>query len=195
MSLQRLSGPADEPISLAQAKLYLRVDGDAEDAAIGLLISAARALFERETGLVLLEQVWEWTLDHLPAPGVDGRRTLEVPLGPVSAISDFVVRDGDGGEVDIPSTDYVLDLASQLPRLVEAKRALWPAPKAAAAGIRLVFTAGFGADAENVPADIRQALLALIAETYDKRGLGEGELDLASPRVAALVAPYRRARL
>jgi hypothetical protein len=46
-----------------------------------------------------------------------------------------------------------------------------------------------------VPADIRQALLALIAETYDKRGLGEGELDLSSPRLAALLAPYRRARL
>lgn len=195
MSLKRISGPAAEPVTLAEAKLFLRVDGSGEDGAIARMIGAARSLFERETGLVLLTQEWEWTLDRLPDPGGDGRRTLEVPIGPVSAIDDFLVRDNAGAETDIPQADYLLDLAAAPPRLVEKERGAWPLPKAAAAGVRLAFAAGFGGDAADVPADVRQALLALIAELYEKRGLGEADLDLGNPRVAALLAPYRRVRL
>lgn len=195
MSLKRISGPAAEPVTLAEAKLFLRVDTSAEDSGLTSMISAARALFERETGLVLLAQDWEWTLDRFPEPGLEGRRTLELPLAPVADIDEFLVRDNAGAETDIPPTDYVLDLAASLPRLVEKGRGLWPTPKASAAGVRLAFTAGFGASASDVPADIRQAILELVAHAYEWRGLGEGEFDLANVRVSQLLAPYRRVRL
>lgn len=195
MSLQRISGPAAEPVTLAEAKLFLRVDTSADDAGITAMIAAARLAFERETGLVLLNQDWEWTLDRFPDPGLEGRRTLELPLAPVAEIQEFLVRDNAGAETDIPSTDYVLDVAAALPRLVERGRNLWPRPQASASGVRLAFTAGFGASASDVPADIRQALLELVAHAYERRGLGESEFDLSSSGVAALLAPYRRVRL
>jgi uncharacterized phiE125 gp8 family phage protein len=193
MSLQRLSGPAAEPVSLDEVKLFCRVDTDAEDDNFGVLISAARALFERETGLVLMAEDWEWTFDRWPVPDSHGQRMLSLPLAPVSAITEIVVRDGAGGEVDIPPTDYVADLAGA--RIVEAKAALWPRPRAAAVGVRIAFTAGFGTGAGDVPAAIRQALLELIATLYEQRGLAESELDLGASRIAALFAPFRRARL
>jgi uncharacterized phiE125 gp8 family phage protein len=195
MSLQRISGPGAEPVTLGEAKLFCRVDGNGEDAAITQMIAAARAFFERETGLVLVHEDWEWTLDRFPEPGREGRRTLELPLAPVTDIGEFLVRDNAGAETDIPPADYVLDVAASLPRLVEKGRGLWPAPKASAAGVRLAFTAGFGAAGGDVPADIRQSVLVLVAEIYEKRGLGQAELDLSSPRVTALLAPYRRVRL
>jgi len=195
MSLQRISGPAAEPVTLAEAKAFARVDGSGEDGAITAMIAAARLAFERETGLVLLHQDWEWTLDRFPEPGLEGRRTLELPLAPIVDIDEFLVRDNAGAETDIPPADYVLDVAAPLPRLVEKGRGLWPAPKASAAGVRLAFTAGFGASASNVPADIRQAILELVAHAYERRGLGDGEFDLSSPRVTSLLAPFRRVRL
>jgi uncharacterized phiE125 gp8 family phage protein len=190
MSLQRLSGPALEPVSLDEAKLYLRVDTNADDDAIAAMIASARTLFERETDRALLDQDWDFILDRWPEPGCDGRRVIDLPLGPVSAISEITVSDGAGGATDVPSSDYVADFAGG--RLTEVAAGKWPLPRAAAAGIRIAFTAGFGASAEDVPADIRGVLLALVGELYENRG---GDLDLASPRIAALLAPYRKVRL
>ncbi|HWQ86249.1 head-tail connector protein [Brevundimonas sp.] len=43
-----------EPVALAEAKLFLRVEHDAEDALIQALIDAARARVEGEAGVTLL---------------------------------------------------------------------------------------------------------------------------------------------
>jgi hypothetical protein len=75
------------PVALAEAKLFLRVEHDAEDGLIQTLIDAARARVEGEVGLSLLSTS--------PAPlrlailmlalGAYERGDRETPLEPVEA--------------------------------------------------------------------------------------------------------------
>ncbi|AZS80673.1 phage gp6-like head-tail connector protein [Achromobacter spanius] len=71
----RLITPAvSEPISVDRVKRLLRIDHDALDEDIPGLISAARELIERRTGLALATASYEWT----PVGG----RTAPLPIWP-----------------------------------------------------------------------------------------------------------------
>ncbi|MFZ1991864.1 MAG: hypothetical protein WAW96_19075 [Alphaproteobacteria bacterium] len=193
MALKQIEPPALEPVSLDEAKLYLRVDTSAEDDAITLLIAASRGLFERETGLILLRQSWQLTLDKWPVRGADSHRRVYLPLRPVLSVASAVVSVG-GVAVNIPDTDYHLDAEASPPRLIEQVAGLWPKPDVPAAGITVDFDAGFGDAADAVPAPLRLVVLKLVAEAYENRGVIEAGAAL-TPGVIDLLAPFREVRL
>lgn len=193
MALKQIEPPALEPVSLDEAKLYLRVDNSAEDDAITLLIAAACGLFERETGLILIRQSWQLTLDKWPVRSADSHRRVYLPLRPILALSSLVVSVG-GEAVNIPETDYHLDPAAEPPRLVELVAGLWPKPDVPAAGITIDFDAGFGDGVDDAPAPLRLVVLKLIAEAYENRGVVEPGAAL-TPGVIDLLAPFREVRL
>ena len=76
MPLQLVTPPAAEPVSLAEARLHLRVDFPDEDALIASLIAAARQAAETITGRQLVTARWKLVLDCFPGPSLIG-----VPAG------------------------------------------------------------------------------------------------------------------
>ena len=68
MPLQLVTPPAEEPVSLAEAKQHLRVDGGDDDLLIGSLITAARQAAETKTGRQLITARWKLVLDAFPGP-------------------------------------------------------------------------------------------------------------------------------
>jgi uncharacterized phiE125 gp8 family phage protein len=191
MSLILLSGPASEPITLAEAKAHLKVDGTSEDALITSLIVTARLHAEAAFGLALITQSWSWRLDCWPPGGV-----AEVPLRPVQAITRIRVTQSNGTQVTLDPSSYLLDGASLPPRLLPTTTPL-EQPGVNGLGIDVELVAGFGAAGAAVPYPIRHALLLLVAHWYECRAphhVGSPATRIP-PEVGALLAPYKVPRL
>ena len=192
MPLILTDGPAVEPVTLAEAKDHLRVDGTAEDTLIGSLIVTSRLHVEAAMGLALVTQGWSVFLDAWP-PG----SALALPLRPVQSITAVRLYDEDAVVTTVPAGTYFLDGAGVPARLVRQGALAWPSPRRTANGIEVAFTAGYGDAAADVPEPIRQALLLLIAHWHEHRSpLEVGSRAQPAPdMVAELLAPYRALRL
>jgi uncharacterized phiE125 gp8 family phage protein len=191
MALVLTSGPASEPVTVAEARAHLRIDTPQEDTLIASLILAARLHVETALGLVLITQSWRLLLDRWPL-----ERDLEMPLRPLQTIDAVRVLPAEGAPAVIEEAAYIADTVGVPPRLVRTG-VIWPQPGRAANGIEIDFTAGYGPQASDVPPPIRQALMLLIAHWHERREpIAVGALDTAVPGpVTDLLEPYRMRRL
>lgn len=185
MSSILLTAPAVEPLSLSEAKAYLRVEISDDDDVIGALIAGARSHVEAQTRRALITQSWRISADCWPD---DGRLTiLPAPLQTLTAAR---VYDFEGLAHDVDTQAFVLDKGASVLAFVP-----WavPAPGQVAAGIELDVTVGYGDAAADVPEALRQAIRLLVAHWYENRGVvttGPNFSPLPQS-VAALIAPYR----
>ncbi|MFZ5690669.1 MAG: head-tail connector protein [Pseudomonadota bacterium] len=187
MSAILLTPPAIEPVPLADMKLFLRVAHDDDDDVIAALIAAARVHVEARTRRALIAQTWRLTRDVWPASG--RLPILPVPLIAITAIRVF---DADGAPYLLDVDDFDLDTASAPAMLTFARGAPRP-PGKLAAGIELDISAGYGEDADDVPAPLRQAIRMLVAHWYENRGViaASGEVAAMPVSVSSLIAPFR----
>lgn len=190
MALVLTSAPLSEPVTVAEAKAHLRVDGEAEDQLIASLILTARLHIEAALGLALITQGWRWSLDRWP----DGRE-IALPLRPLQALEEVRVIAANGDATVIAPSQYLVDVGSVPPRLV--RRDALAQPGQVAGGIEIDFTAGYGDEADTVPAPIRQAMLLLVAHWHEHRDPIEvGSPDTGVPTtVSELLMPYRVVQL
>jgi uncharacterized phiE125 gp8 family phage protein len=184
-----LSGPAIEPVSLAEAKAYLRVEQDDDDDVIAALIAGARLYVEAQTRRALITQSWRLSLDGWPQAG-----RIEVRPAPLQSLDAARVYDALSTTQDLDVAAFVVDTAGSA--LIFAPWVL-PQPGRTAAGIELDVTAGYGDAAIDVPEPLRQAIRLLLAHWYDNRGLTTtaANFSLLPATVPALLAPYRMVSL
>jgi uncharacterized phiE125 gp8 family phage protein len=191
MSLVMTSPPAAEPVTVADAKAHMRIDGDAEDVLIGSLVLTSRLHIETALSLALITQSWKLTLDCWPKS-----RDVELPIAPLRSVGGVRVIDAAGHATAVPEQSYLVDLASRPPRLVW-NNSVPPLPGAAAKGIEIDVTAGFGDDAASVPAPLKHAILMLTGHWYEHRDPREIGQDGARipDAVSDLINPFRTIRL
>jgi uncharacterized phiE125 gp8 family phage protein len=186
MPLTLLTPPVSEPLTLAEIKLWLRIDGAAEDALVTSLLATARATIERETRRCLMPQAWRLTLDCWPAEGI-----IALPLHPVQSVTAIRVLTGEG-YVIVPPGSYRADLARETPRIWLT--GMVPQPGVGGVGIEIDFACGYATVAA-VPEPLKHAIRMLTARLYENRGDGAGDIAALPADVAPLVAPFRRPRL
>ncbi len=193
MTLVPILPPAQEPVSLADAKAHLRVDVPDDDALISRLIAGARSEIERGLGRALITQTWTWWLDAWP-PG----HAVPLPLSPVQSIEQIRIYTADDTFSLLPANGYLLDGQGSPPRLIRRGSLAWPQTTRPGNGIAVDFTAGHGTQPADVPAALRIAVLVLVGHWYENRQLadtaGAATVSLP-PMVRDLIDPYRVRRL
>ena len=192
MTAYLLAGPAAEPVTLGEAKAFLRVDGTDEDAFISTLITAARLHVESVTGRAMITQSWRMALDSIPA-----NRRIGLPVAPLRALTEIRAYDADG-------VATVLTLAAFQPETGMAPAYLFvpvaipdlPAIRANDA-IEIDYVAGYGDAPEDVPADLRHAVLTLVGYWFEHRDavIVAGAGAVVPAGFDRLVASYKAVRL
>lgn len=178
-TLQRLTDPVIEPVTLAEMKTHLRMFEDitAEDDLVTSLIVAAREWVEDYTGRCMVEQTWRMTIGDYVPPDVSGLVVGELPPAsqgivlrpsPVIAITAVATVDSDNVETAVAASDYQLrDGGSKWPRLVGLE---------SATEMRITYRAGFAdttgsptQGVEMIPDVLKLATRLVCANYYEQR--------------------------
>ncbi len=190
MPLQLVTPPAGEPVSLAEAKQHLRVDGDDDDLLIGSLITAARQAAETKTGRQLITARWKLVLDAFPGPSLMQSATgasfslpghaILLAKCPVQSAVSIEYLDMNGTTQVMPASDYVLDAACEPARLTPAFGKTWPPTLPQMGAVSVTFDAGYGT-ASAVPEGLKSWIKLRVGSLYGHREemsvLSRGRID------------------
>lgn len=197
MALKLITAPSAEPISIAEAKIHLRVDDDmtAEDALIDAMIIATRMHAETICRRAFVTQVWTLYLDQFPSPAMnissanwygpqwgvgpgplsatrpDGKSGYEIllPMAPLQAVGSIkYLQDSDGAQITLANTEYLVDMASEPARLTPAFGKTWPGTRNQMNAVEITFTAGYGQPTD-VPQGIKNWMLLRLGSMYEHR--------------------------
>ncbi len=180
MSLLLLAAPAAEPVALADAKAFLKLETDADDLFLEALVVAARMHVEAATRRLLVTQTWRCGFAAVPKDGV-----LRLPFQPVQAVLAVRLVEAPGDPVGLASAEWHADLMAVPPRVRLGAR------PGRLGGAEVDCVAGFGPPAAG-PEPLRQAIRLLAATWYEERTfIGTGAADAGPPAsFDALIAPY-----
>lgn len=163
-SLTLVTPPAEEPISLAEAKAHLRVTFSDDDSLITRAITAARQTFEEATYRQLVTATWDLKLDRFPRQ----RAPILVPRAPLASVTSIKYTDTAGAEQTINAANYRVSAGRQPGQIARAFAYAWPTPLNEPDVVAIRFVAGYGGAAD-VPAAIKEALLLLVGQYYEFR--------------------------
>jgi uncharacterized phiE125 gp8 family phage protein len=177
----------DPVITVSEAKAHLRWTQPIEDDLIARLVAHATQLAQTRTRRQLVTATLAMRLDALPACGL-----IEIPLGPVQAVSSITYVDEAGATQTLASSLYDVDIYSEPSRITIADGATWPSTKRRTNAVTVTFTAGYGAAAA-VPDGIKSWMHLQVAALFRNReafAQGVSVTELPGGFVDGMLDPY-----
>lgn len=191
------TAPVPEPVTLADAKLHLRIDSTDDDTLITALIKAARENVEASCERALMPQSWTERLDSFPQRGYCGPvvRPFDDRIylrgGVVSAVTSVKYIDVDGVEQTLDPLAYVANLTAEPATIAPVYGTSWPATRDEHGSVSVLYAVGY-TDADAVPASLKAAILLIVGDLYANR-TKQQDVELFDNRaVSRLLFPYKR---
>ena len=168
-SVTRATGPAVEPLTVAEAKLHLRVDISDDDAYIGTLITAAREWVENYLDRTLITTQLILRAAEFPTEELELPRPPMVASGTATAVV-ITYTLADTTTATLSTALYRVDRTSTPGNVAPIINGTWPSDVIEDANaVAVTYWAGYGPTSASVPATIRHACLMLIGHWYDRR--------------------------
>lgn len=214
-TLDIITPPAVEPVSLAEAKLHLGVATSLEDTSftadddlIQGLIESARDWCESYCNRAFVYQTLALTCDSFPwgggyfnranrmnpqlnnfLPTQSGVIKLDKPPFVSMTSIDYLNVSGNWQTLS-PSIYRVIGGSKNQPRLTTAPNQLWPATYPTMAAVVITWIAGYSADATLVPAGIKAAIKLLVSHWYNNRDAAADPLTSIPYGVESILTPF-----
>lgn len=152
------ANPSVEPLSLTEAKTWLRVSGSAEDSLIEALIQTARDQVEEYTCRTLVNRTCTLKLEDEEVQEAD----IWLPYGPVSAITSVTSYTTD----DVGTAESADDYYLAGDRLVQ--EGSWTSERDFASVV-VIYTAGYGSGRDDLPAGLVHAVRVCLTDLFEMR--------------------------
>ena len=191
--VSQVTGPAVEPLSLSECKLFLRVDTTSDDTLIASMLASARLWVETYTRRALCTQTVDlkyagWPVQYGP---------LVVPYAPMQSVTSITYIDQDEATQTLASSQYIVR-AQAGPRAGRGTIEIADGvtlPTLSTQPDRPVTVravVGYG-QAAQVPDGLKSAIYLLLGDLYEQRqetitGTSVGK---SQTTVERLLGPYR----
>lgn len=162
-TIERKTSPANNPVSLAEAKQHLRVGGTAQDAMIQRLVTAATEQLEIDTERSWIAQTFEQRMLGFPEKG----GSILINMRPVYSVESVKYKYDDNGvatEATLADTQYDVDIARRRIFLAPDVDS-WPDTIENNRAVTIAFTAG-QPNTDCVPELAKQAILLEVGRLY-----------------------------
>jgi len=193
-----ITAPSALPVSVADMKLFLNVEGTADDNLIGAFINAAADAVRQYCHRSVMPETLELRMDGFPRSSMDrldrlgsgvhvvsipwmegNPDVIDLPFGPVASITSITTYGRDNVAAVFDTDNYGFDAS----RVYLNEGAVWPTEVRRADAVAIRYVSG----AVPVPAAILQGIRTHVAAMYECR---EGcEMPAACK---AVLGPYRR---
>jgi hypothetical protein len=203
-----ITKPDDEPVSLSEAKEYLRIDDQVDDTLVRSLILTATEWAENQTARSLINRTLKLSIDgiqEIEESLTEGMTTapfkqfyqnyIEIPFAPLQSVTHIKYFSDTDVESTWATSNYYVDTVREPARVVLRDGGTYPTDLRNANGIEVTFVAGYGENPTDVPEAIRVAILQYITFLYEHRGDFERFPPPKLPSVLnQLLQPYKIVR-
>lgn len=159
--------PTVEPITVDEVKSFGNIDSSDENTLIEGYIKAVREATQNYLGRSLIEQSITLLMDFWP--GI----VIELPMPPLISITGVYTTDEDGTDTTYASTNYMTITSTETRgKLILRQGATAPTnTDRDYGGFKVVYKAGYGNEATDVPQSIREGMKLWTAIFYETRAL------------------------
>lgn len=205
------TGPAEEPITLSEAKTHLRITTSDDDTYITNLITSSRQAIENYCEISMVTQTLEmlfndfgktcsnWKNGIQDYPRLNSEyNSIYIPKPPLQSVSSIKVFADDDTSITVDSDIYHVFTYGPVITPTKGRIALkhgqtWPYVGRSVEGVRIKFIAGYGG-ASDVPEQLKQCIKEELAYRYENRGECNDSL-INSPALQVLAKQYKEYEL
>lgn len=184
---RKITQPTEYPVTLEQAQDQVQDPDQQSESYLEELIADATNDIQDIVKRQCLQATCVQTLDCFP-----WERTIYLYRPPLISVTEVKYLDTGGTPQTFPATQYDVDTSNlAVGRIVLKEGVSWPSTKPDANAVEITYVIGYGANREDVPSNLRRAILLRVEDLYEgPQARGSAFIYPNEQAIERLLAPF-----